>query len=713
MIIPALLLAAIGSPQDFLVPVEASPEYRKLATSIEDALVEKNFEKGAMLVAQLPRANATFHVDMARIPAAQRLIFAADIAGGAMAWKNALEGAVNFTSSNSLAPDITFTIAGIPSPSWNWSTNAAPAKFSASLPSNSASLSYNSRLTFAKYLGLATISRESSLTQKDVDAAKRIVNLSRLLQDAIQSMAPDFQVPAGASSEFHHLVLDIEKALDGKDFAIADQLSARLPKSKVTWSFDNSKLNADQKEQFLDSMQGAIDAWSKVLGGLVEFKPAPKGKADISVSFEPVLAKIAGTKEVAGAAFFLAGDSSLPQIEAVIGLKRGSKLESVLAREVYNECLFTIGRYLGLAPNPQIGPAMGRIDGAMANANQISQLDNLAARKNVTLSTQLRIAIQKRQTIEQKQPILSLEKANLEFSPQFQGDQGRASMLVTNTGTSTLELEIKGDCGCIGGEIQSTILPGKSAILTGKFDTIELTGDVHHNLILRTNDPDRPVMVIPVSITVTPRAEVVYSGTNTAFMDQPGRSFTFYVNSADPKLFKVIEASVLGMPLTAKAEPFEGEVSNFQRQGKIQKVRGYKVTVDTSKVPTEALFGRMSVNVYLRTDDPKVGLVKTQMFIQKGIVSLPEAVYLGSPQGVADSNFVVTRLGRPFVIKKISSDSKNLTFEISPNAEINPSAYTIRVIYDGKAPGHRLKGIITIETDDTKQQIIKVPYQTS
>ena len=154
-------------------------------------------------------------------------------------------------------------------------------------------------------------------------------------------------------------------------------------------------------------------------------------------------------------------------------------------------------------------------------------------------------------------------------------------------------------------------------------------------------------------------------------------------------------------------------MDNFQKMGQKQKVRGYKIVVDTSNVQTAALFGRSSGSVFIRTDSPKVGKINAQFFVQKGIVSLPETVYLGSPQGIADSNFVLVRLGRPFSIKKVSSDSAYLTFEVVPNTPSSPSAYTIRVLYNGKAPGHRIKGTITVETDDAKQPIIKLPVQTS
>ena len=715
MIIPALFLASFArGQQDFAIPAEASAEFRKLAISIEDAMVEKNYDKGSKLIGLLPKLKATYRVETTKVPVAQRPAFVSAVAASAKMWQNSLDGAVSFDLSRGLASgDINFVGAPIAAPTWQWTPITSPTFLTATLPAVPASVAYDSRLAFAKYLGLATVSKGATLSAKDISGAKKILRLSNLLRQVILSMAPDYRVPAGASSEFHHLVLDIERALDSKDFAAASKLSIRLPHKKVTWSFDDSKLNEDQKKEFLRSTERAIEAWQTNLPGIVEFAKAPKGKADISITFEPILSKIPGGNDVFGAAFFFAADSSLPQLEAVFGLKRGPKFENVLGREIYNESLFTIGRYLGLAPNPQIGTAMGRQEGQMANQNTVTQLDIASATKAMNLSNLLRTAIQKRQVVEFRQPILAMDQSRLDFAPQFQGDDGKATILITNTGTSTLELDVKGDCGCITGQVQQTLLPGKSAILTGKYDTSEITGDVNHNLILKSNDPDRPVLVIPCRIMVNPRAEIVYSGSNTAYLDGNDKSFTFYINSVEAKIFQITQTAVAGMPLTATAEPFEGEVSNFQKLGLKQKVKGYKVVVDTSQVPSGALFGRSSAMVFIRTDHPKIGILKVQMFVQKGIVALPESIYLGSPQGISDSTFVLLRLGRPFSIKKISSDSKFLKFDISSNGEADPSGYTVRVIYDGKAPGHRLKGTVTVETNDPKQPTILIPFQTS
>jgi hypothetical protein len=325
----------------------------------------------------------------------------------------------------------------------------------------------------------------------------------------------------------------------------------------------------------------------------------------------------------------------------------------------------------------------------------------------------LREVVQKKQVIAAGQPSMKLERSNLEFKDEIQGDDGRAQMLITNTGTSVLELEIHGDCGCISGILPETLAPGNSALMTGIFKTAELTGDVHHNLILKSNDPDNPILLIPVKISVIPRAETIFPETNTVYLDKNENQFTYYLNSAQNKLFNITNSTVVGMPFTVKTEIFDGEVSNYQKLGAKQKIHGYKVTVDTSKLSARDVFGRSMGTVYLKTDDPKLKYVTTQFFVQNGIVSLPDSIYFGTPQGIADSSFVLIRTGRPFKILKITSDSKYLTFETKANTQVNASIYTIRVIYDGKSPGHRFKGTIIVETDDPKQPTIKMPYQTN
>lgn len=704
MITVAIFLAVIGSSQDFSIPPGASAEYKNLVTQIENAYVAKDFAAGSKLLSKLPGSEVTYHIEASAATPVEKEAFKLAIVGAAKDWQTALGSGVTFKATDSVAADIIFRLSD--PDVWQW-TLKPPQQLIAGFGVKHTG--QDAKFTFAKYLGLGTA---RSVTP-DLTTVRKLINLSALLRDSIQGLAPDFRVPIGSSSEFSHLVMDIETALGTKKFEEAEKLSALLPRTTVTWSFDSSKLNGDMKKQFSDLADAAESQWQKTMVGEVSFKRVAPGKSNIAISFEPILAKISSSNELAGSATFIGVDSTQARIETVIGLKRGANPTSITTTDVYNEILFAFGRYLGLAPSPLLGSATGRIEGHMLNANSITSQDKRSVQKIQSLSIQLRDAIKKRQVIESFHPILNLEKESIAFSEQMQGDQGQAQILVTNTGTSALELDLRGDCGCISGSIPSELAPGKSALLTAIFNTSELVGDVHHNLILKTNDPDHPLVVIPVSITVNARAEIVFPTSNTAYMEGPDRSFTFYVNSTEAKLFNVIDAQVVGLPFTVKVERYDGSQANYMKFGQTQKIHGYKLTVDTSKLAPDLVFGRSSATVYMRTDNPKLGIVKAQMFVQKGIVSLPESVYLGSPQGIADSTFVLIRLGRPFQIKKISSDSKFLSFEVKPNAAKNPSAFTIQVIYDGKAPGHRLKGTITVETDDPKQAIIKLPYQTN
>ena len=535
--------------------------------------------------------------------------------------------------------------------------------------------------------------------------------LSVLTQTA--QLAPDYSVPIGASSEFHHLVIDIEKALVAKDYTKAEKLSLLLPRPTVSVRIDDSKLNDDQKIEFDDAIATAAKIWEQNFLRQVTISLVKTAKADISFSFEPILAKINGTDQVAGATWFLAAEPTQPYIETVIGLKRGPKFEKVLGREVYNESLFTFGRYFGLAPHPLMGTAMGRVEGQMANPSVIVAQEIQSAKKILTLAENLRTAIRKRQSIDVGHPNATIEKKTLVFDTQLQGDEGRSQLLVTNTGTAPLELSVRGDCGCITGAVAPILEPGKSTLLTGIYNTTELVGDIHHNLVLRTNDPDQPSVIIPSSISVTPRAESVFPDSNTTYLDGSQTKFTFYINSAEPKVFGVIDSALTDKSLSMKLEPFQGEVTNFTKSGQKQVIRGYKVTVDTSKYPAAALFGRAAAMAYIRTDNPKMSVVKILFYLQKGIVALPESIYLGSPRGVADAMFVISRPGRPFVIKKISSDSKFLSFQTTKVEAMRGSEYYVKVLYDGKAAGHKFKSVIIIETDDPKQSVIRIPIQTS
>ena len=428
MIIPSLLLSIFGFKQDFIIPAEASPEYRKLATELEAAIADRDYTKGSKLISRLPGTIATYRMDLSKVPQAKRSAYQAAVAAAAKAWQTSLNDGITFKSFDSGVTEILFRFDPAAAGSgWQILSDPSSARITATaslkpgLPSPD--VAAGAKLAFARYMGLGTVSKSAGLSEKDIQVAKKIFTLSRFLDDSVQAMAPSFQVPGGASAEFHHLVLDIESALIAKNYIGAEKLSHLLPATNVTWSFNTSKLNADQKSEYSQIITAVERQWQSSAGQGVKFKKIESGRADIAISFEPILAKISGTNGVAGAATFFGVDSTQPRVETVIGLKRGPNLLKVLGREVYNECLFTFGRYLGLAPNPMLGTAMGRVEGQMFNPNAVSSQEIVAARKIIALSHLLREAVQKKQVIELVHPILSLGQESIVFKEQFQGVQ--------------------------------------------------------------------------------------------------------------------------------------------------------------------------------------------------------------------------------------------------------------------------------------------------
>ena len=525
--------------------------------------------------------------------------------------------------------------------------------------------------------------------------------------------APSYIVPVGASAEFNHLVLDIESKINEGKFLEAEKLSVLLPHNEVTVRIDSSKLNPTLKSDFEDAIIDSATIWEQKLLKAVHFNFINSPKADISISYEPVLAKVAGTDMVAGATWFLAMEPTQPYIEAIFGLKRGARLDPLHAVEVGNESRFTFGRYLGLSPNPVFGSAMGRYDGPVNIPTVVSPLEAGAARKIFALSHLLRQAIHEKKKVPVGVAAVNLEMKSLPFESQLQGDRGTANLLVTNTGSAPLELAVQGDCGCITGTVESPIKPGQSTFVNAVFNTTELIGDVHHNIVISTNDPDHPTVIVPVSITVKPRVEFVFPTSNTIYFDEPSRLFTVYVNATETPVFKIINSALTGADLPMKIDPFQGDVDNYVSPGKKQHVNGYKITIDTSKYPVQALFGRAIGMVYLKTDSSKMSIVRSNIFFQKGIASLPEAVFFGSPIGPDSSSLALTRPGRPFKILKITSESKFLSFEITPDPTAKDTQYFVRINYNGKALGNRFKTVVVVETNDPKQPTIQIPVQTS
>ena len=521
----------------------------------------------------------------------------------------------------------------------------------------------------------------------------------------------DYSVSLGASTQFHELVNQVKAKLSERDFAGASALAKGLPQSVITYRFNYSKVPKDALESYKQSISFAIDSWQKSLDGKATLVESKNGVPNILVSFEPVLQKTADTGEVPGVAIFYGTSATEPRVEAVIGLKRTAQLLDTKSTEVFDEVMYGIGSYLGLAASPVQGTAMGRVNGRMLGLNLVSRDESLLAESNLKLAKALRVAALAKTVVNPTRARLELSGRVFQFKPAFQGDTVYEFVTVTNKGDAPLQLRAIGDCSCISGDVLPVLKPGESTALKARYQTEELVGDVEHNVVLFSNDAEQPSQKFPAKIHVQPRAEVIYPTSDTLVLDGGEKKLTFYIHSAEPITWKVLAAQLIPLDSKVLFEQFEGDVPDWKKGGQISHVKGYKITTDFSTFSENQVFGRVMMTVYAALSNPNLKLVRAPIFIQKGIVSQPERIYLGAPTGPTDTNFVLMRPGKPFKVLSTTSDSKHVTVQVISDKQ--SAEYTISAKYDGKAPEHRLDTQIRITTDDPKQPLILLSLTTA
>lgn len=491
----------------------------------------------------------------------------------------------------------------------------------------------------------------------------------------------------------------------------ASALAKALPQSVITYRFNYSKVPKDLQESFRDSTSFAIASWQKNLDGKATLVEAKKGVPNVLISFEPVLQKTPDTNEVPGVALFYGASASEPNVEAVVALRRTAQLIETSATEAFNEVMYGIGSYLGLAPSPVPGSAMGRVNGRMMGLNLVGKDESFVAEANLKLAKALRVAALSKTVVKPTKPQLAVSDRVLQFKSAFQGDTVYQFVTVTNKGDAPLRMKAFGDCSCISGDVLSELKPGESTALKGRYRTDELVGDVQHNVVLISNDPEQPTQKFPAKIHVEPRAEVIYPTSDTLILDGGERKLTFYIHSAEPIKWNILAAQLIPLDSKVLYEPFEGDVTDWKTGGQTKHVKGYKVTTDFTSLKDEQVFGRIAMTVYAALSNPNLKLVRAPIFIQKGIVAQPERIYLGAPTGPAETVFVLSRPGKPFKIVSATSDSKYVSVQVVSNKQ--NGEYRISVKYDGKAPEHRLDTQIRITTDSEKQPTIIIPLTTA
>lgn len=504
-------------------------------------------------------------------------------------------------------------------------------------------------------------------------------------------------LPAGDNAQLTSAVLAVEEKLKAGDFAGAGKASELLPKLDIVVEYDDSKVPAELKDDFASERDEALNMFRAIMKGSIRIGSK---HPDLKFSFEPVLANPPDSGIPAGAALFWSARPGDPRLETVIGLKRGSPATPINPVNVRNEIVHALGAYYGLSTSPFPGTVMGRSDIDIQRPTNAAPLELLCLNETQDAIHTIREAVKNHVELIPTRPKVFFEPKAIEMGWSVQGDPAGFQIQINNTGNAPLAMHFAPDCGCVSTTRSQTVAPGSSFVLQGHYDTLMTVGEIHHTLLVTTNDMDNPVIQVPVHIKVHPSYRFLATDGYVVNLPESGTDVTLYMIIADGANITPGLPQVAGIPGSATIEPWSGNLADPDLNEGVMPRKGYKVVVHLDG-PLPAP-GRDPVTVYVPTDSKKFPTIQANLYAQRGIVLLPPQLYMGE-LGAGEQKFtlVVSGPAKSFHIKKVSTEWPYLSFNYYPNAD--GSEYHVDATYNGKAPIGPVAGAVRIDTDDPKQ----------
>jgi len=517
---------------------------------------------------------------------------------------------------------------------------------------------------------------------------------------------PVISFPPGVHPEFQRVCLAAQLALSAGQFDKAGRLLDRLPGSEIQLEWDDRNIPAGNRPSFEQARDEAIAQWAR-------FPAMPRvllaKKAAIKVSFEPKLNLNVATGLPAGAVSIYS-EGTTPRLEVVIGLSRGVPAEPTKPTEVRNEIIHAVASYLGLGESPLFGTAAGRTDLPSSGRVGIFPLELDTIKANLAIVATLRKAVQERSKVVAGSAKLATDAGSLDAGEVIQGQPTPYSIQITNNGTGVLNYRTQGDCGCVKAVPPGTVKPGETVFIRPHIDTTDFVGELNKKLILFTNDTEEPAKTFPLKVFIRPKFRwFAPNGVVLVLDDKPGTAEVI-LQTPLAGTAKTEKTHIDGIETTFQMLPWSGELADPEmREGKRARTgTRYLITIDPKN-----LTGRRMVGVSVPTDDRSQPVTRTTFLVQKGIICLPNEVFMGQlPAGVKKFSTLVSRPGKPFKIRSATADSAEISLKFAPTTDsARPDEYKLEVTYLGKAPFGPVTGTITIVTDDPKQPKLLLPFQ--
>jgi len=514
---------------------------------------------------------------------------------------------------------------------------------------------------------------------------------------AFQSLGP--VLPPSCSSTFQSLVLSIEDALQKEDFALAKDRLRLLPKTEISFEWDDSKVPQNYRDEYRKARDQAFGIWKQRVPKMVFVSGK---KTDIKISFEPVLAVRPESGLPAGHVGFFSEDPGAPRLDYVIGLKRGRPLQASQVVDVFDDVACAVGMYFGIADGYATAYVMGPSDLLRVQRAAVSGTELTTLKLNMRAAKALQDAVENHVALIPAKSQLSIEKTTLEAPPSVQGDQVDFDMRVTNLGTGPLSFSMTPDCGCTVVTDPGEIAPQATRLLKMVVDTRLFKKDLEKHVILYTNDPSNPVKVVTLKIPIHPRFRFISPEGDTVLVPNTGKKFPLYLIPSSGEPLNPVSCKFDGLPGTVSMQRFHGMLADPESHEGPKLLAGYKFIIDLKgNLPPGRSFATLQI---LTSNSDFPDLVWT-MNAQKGIIALPDEVSMGQVGHVpCTKSFLVSGPGTGFKVLGVTTNTPNLT--ATARALAGSSDFVVDVTYDGKGKPGELIADVRVKTSDPSQPIV-------
>lgn len=513
-------------------------------------------------------------------------------------------------------------------------------------------------------------------------------------------------LPVGSAKWFQETVVLIESAVEEKNWLEATRLAKRLPTNDFVITWDTSGVPNSMKTYMETARDETVEEWTKMF---TDLKVSFNSRGSLKIGFTESLPIAQGTSEHLSAVFMSSPGEEDPVIEAIFSLKRGATQIVADPSDMRNEFMYAIGLRLGVERMPKPGAFMFRTEGSFPAKNRIAPSDVTFVKKIISLSDRIRMSIAEKKDPGIRAPQISIDPKKMAPKPGTQGGDMTLSIQVTNRGAGTMQYQAVPDCGCfILGPYDNQLEPGETTLIPVRINTLEFVGKLRKTLFIYSNDPDDPVIQIPLETYVKPAYRFInqFKG-SVVYMDSSGVVFET-VMAIDPNIkFNLKKISALGISAVVDYEPWTGMVSDPDLAEPPTKMSGYLIKV---LVAPGLVTGRGGVGIQVDTDHEWFKSIQHSVTIQTGIAAIPSSIYFGNlSDKPARGSVVITRPDRPYKVLKVESDTEFIKVEVEPYEGIGN--YRIIAVFNGKARVGRFFAKITVYTDDPKEPLVTIPLE--